>query len=113
MAKKKATKKKAAKAAGKPPTKSEIYSAIADKTGLAKKEVAGVFDELQVVIKKSLKANGIFAMPGLCKMVVRKRPPQKSRLVRNPATGEMIMSKPKPASKAVRIRPLKNLKDMI
>jgi len=110
MAKKKTTKKSTAK---KPPTKSELYSQLADKTGLAKKDVAAVFDELQPIIKKSLKANQAFTMPGLCKMVVKKKPATKARPGINPFTGEEIMIKAKPASKTVRIRPLKNLKDMV
>ncbi len=35
------------------------------------------------------------------------------RQVRNPATGEMIWADPKPASVAVRVRPLKKLKEMV
>ena len=37
--------------AKKPPTKTEIMSAIADSTGLTKKEVASVFDALQAEVK--------------------------------------------------------------
>ena len=33
--------------------------------------------------------------------------------VRNPATGEMIWAKPKPARNIVKVRPLKALKDMV
>jgi DNA-binding protein HU-beta len=112
MAKKKVTRKKAP-AVKKAPTKSEIYSIIADKTELAKRDVAAVFDELQPIIKKSLKANGLFTLPGLCKMVVKKKPATKARKGTNPFTGEEMMFKAKPASKAVRIRPLKNLKEMV
>ena len=112
MAKKKTTRKKAP-AVKKAPTKSEIYSIIADKTELAKRDVAAVFDELQPIIKKSLKANGLFTMPGLCKMVVKKKPATKARKGINPFTGEEMMFKAKPASKTVRVRPLKNLKEMV
>ena len=112
MAKKKVTRKKVA-AVKKPPTKSEIFAQIAEKTGLAKRDVAAVFDELNPIIQKSLKSNAAFTMPGLCKMVVKKKPATKARKGINPFTGEEIMIKAKPASKAVRIRPLKNLKDMV
>ena len=114
MAKKKVTrKKKAAAAVKKPPTKSEIFSQIADSTELAKRDVAAVFDALQPIIKKSLKQTGAFSMPGLCKVVVKKKPATKARKGINPFTGEEMMFKAKPASKTVRIRPLKNLKDML
>ncbi len=103
----------AKKTAAKSPSKSEIYAQVAAKTGLAKRDVAAVFNELQPIIKKSLKSNGIFTMPGLCKMVVKKKPATKARQGKNPFTGEMMTFKAKPASKTVRIRPLKNLKDML
>ncbi len=116
MAKKKTTKKKTTKkkaVASKAPTKSEIFAQIAEKTDLAKRDVAAVFAELEPIIKKSLKANGVFNMPGLCKMVVKKKPATKARKGINPFTGEEMMFKAKPASKTVRIRPLKNLKEMV
>ncbi len=116
MAKKKAAKKKTAKkkaTAAKPPTKGQIFGTIAEKTGLARKDVSAVFDELNGIVKKSLKQHGQFSMPGLCKMVVKKKPATKARKGINPFTGEEMMFKAKPASKTVRIRPLKNLKDML
>jgi len=100
-------------ASTKPPTKSEIFSTIAEKTDMTKKDVAAVFEQLEDVIEKSLKKHGVFTMPGLCKMTVKKKPATKARKGKNPFTGEEIMIKAKPASKTVRIRPLKNLKDMV
>ncbi|MEM6458217.1 MAG: HU family DNA-binding protein [Planctomycetota bacterium] len=111
MAKKKVAKKAATK---KPPTKSEVYAAVADQTDLPKKKVAEVFDALGDVMASSLKKNGSFSLVGLAKMTVVKKPAVKGgKLVRNPFTGEMVPQKPKPASKNVRIRPMKALKDMI
>lgn len=102
-----------AAATKKPPTKSEVFGTIADQTDLTKKQVAEVFAALDGVIKKSLKANDAFTLPGLAKMVVKKKPATKARPGKNPFTGEDIMIKAKPASKTVRIRPLKNLKEMV
>lgn len=107
-----ATKKKAAPAKAKPPTKSEIIANIADKTGLTKKDVGAVFDQLNAVIKKSLKGAGEFTMPGLVKMRVVKKPATKARPGVNPFTGEAITIKAKPARKAVKVTALKGLKDM-
>ena len=97
----------------KPPTKSEVFGSIADKTDLTKRQVTEVFDELQGVIKKSLRSNGLFTLPGLAKLTVKRKPATKSRPGVNPFTGEKITIKAKPASKTVRIRPLKNLKEMV
>ena len=113
MAKKKSTKKKSAASANDaPPTKSQIHSHIADKTGLAKRDVAAVFDELESLIARNLKRGPQqFKLPGLAKIAVRKKPATKARMGRNPATGEEMMFKAKPASKKVKITPLKNLKE--
>lgn len=107
--------KKAATATKKAPSKSEVYGNIAQTTGLSKKQVGSVFDALSEQIKKNLgsRGSGMFTVPGLCKMTVKKKPATKARKGRNPFTGEEITIKAKPASKAVRIRPLKNLKEMI
>ncbi|MFP6612827.1 MAG: HU family DNA-binding protein [Pirellulales bacterium] len=96
------------------PTKSEVFNAVAEASGLSKKEVAGVFDALTAEIAKALKKTGPqqFAIPGLCKIVVKNVAAKPRREVRNPATGEMIWADPKPASKTVRVRALKNLKEM-
>lgn len=104
---------KTATATKKPPTKSEVYSTIAEKTELTKKQVGMVIDSLNEVMVKSLKKNGAFTLPGVAKMTVKKKPATKARKGRNPFTGEEIMIKAKPASKAVRIRPLKNLKEQV
>ena len=100
----------------KPPTKSEIYSTIADETGLTKKDVAAVFESLSAQIKKSLggrNASGMFTLPGLLKMRVVKKPATKERKGVNPFTGEEMMFKAKPASKTVKVAALKGLKDMV
>jgi len=100
----------------KPPTKSEIYAKIVDDTGLARKDVAAVFDSLNGQIKKNLGGRGgpgMFSVPGLLKMRVVKKPAKKARKGINPFTGEEMMFKAKPASKVVKISALKGLKDMV
>jgi nucleoid DNA-binding protein len=100
----------------KPPTKSEIYAKIVDDTGLARKDVAAVFDSLNGQIKKNLGGRGgpgMFSVPGLLKMRVVKKPAKKARKGINPFTGEEMTFKAKPASKAVKISALKGLKDMV
>lgn len=100
----------------KPPTKSEIVSAIVADTGLTRKDVDAVFESLNRQIKKSLGgrgAPGLFSIPGLLKMRVVKKPARKARLGVNPFTGEEMMFKAKPASKVVKISALKGLKDMV
>src|ERR1700689_1692500 len=95
------------------PTKSEVLTQISKDTGLSRKQIGGVFDSLNGVIKKSLKSNGLFTMPGLLKMKVVKKPATKAREGINPFTGEKMTFKAKPASKKVRIAALKNLKEFV
>ncbi|MEM6394414.1 MAG: HU family DNA-binding protein [Planctomycetota bacterium] len=115
MAKKKVTKKKVTKkaAAVKPPTKSEVFATLAEQHDLTRKQVAEIFASLDVIIQKSLKKHGVFTLPGLAKMTVVKKKATKARKGISPFTGEEIIFKAKPASKNVRIRPLKGLKEMI
>ncbi|MBM4094307.1 MAG: DNA-binding protein, partial [Planctomycetes bacterium] len=61
------------KATTKPPTKTEIFAAIAETTGLNKKQVSAVFDALAAEIKKTIGKRGgagQFTVPGLCKINV-------------------------------------------
>ena len=102
-------------AAAKPPTKTEVFTAMAEETGLSKKEIAAVFDSLtnQVSGAVGKKGPGAFTIPGLCKIVRKHQPAKPKREVRNPATGEMQWAAPKPACNVVKVRPLKALKDMV
>ena len=110
-----ATKQKAANAVKKPPTKSEILSHIAGDTGMSRKQVDAVLGSLEGLIGRTLKSRsgGLFSLPGLMKIKVVKKPATKARKGINPFTGEETVFKAKPARKAVKIQPLKGLKDMV
>ena len=99
----------------KPMAKSEIVSGIADATGLTKKEVNSVFEAMAAQIKKSLdqSGSGAYTVPGLMKLIVQRKPATEARKGINPFTGEETVFKAKPARNVVKIRPLKNLKDMV
>ena len=100
----------------KPATKTEVLSNIADATELSKKDVAAVLDALGAEIKKGIgkRGPGAFTIPGLCKIVVQRKPATKATTRPNPfKPGEMMEVSAKPARNVVKIRPLKNLKDMV
>jgi nucleoid DNA-binding protein len=109
--------KAAAKSApkAKAPSKSEVFAKIAESTGLSKKEVSAVFESLNAEIGRSLskKGAGVFQIPGLCKITLVRKPATKERQGINPFTKEPTTIKAKPARNVVRVRPLKNLKDMV
>ena len=96
-------------------TKSEVTGAIADETGLTKKEVASVFEAMAGIIKKDLgrRGPGIFTVPGLMKIRLKRKPATKARKGVNPFTGETMMFKAKPARNVVKVTALKALKDMV
>lgn len=94
-------------------TKTQITASIADSTGLSRKQVGDVLAELETLIEGSIKkrAIGEFTLPGLMKITTVKKPAVKARKGLNPFTGEETMFKAKPASVAVKVRPLKKLKE--
>ncbi|MDX1804838.1 MAG: HU family DNA-binding protein [Alcanivorax sp.] len=122
MAAKKKTAAKAASAAParkvktitEPMNKTQIVNQISDTTGLTKKDVNAVFDELSVIMEGHLKKRGTgqFTLPGLLKIVTQKKPAIKARKGINPFTGEETTFAAKPARTVVKVRPLKKLKDM-
>ncbi len=92
-------------AAKKAMTKAQIVGALADKTGLSKKDVGNVLAELTTLAYKEAKSG--FTIPGLGKLVVVNR---KARIGRNPATGATIKI---PAKRVLKFRIAKAAKDAI
>lgn len=118
---KKAPAKKAAAPAAKPTSavkarynKSQIVQEIADFTAVARKEVGKVLEHLEDIIARHIspKGPGEFVLPGILKINAIKKPAKKARKGINPFTGEEVTFKAKPASTAVKVRPLKKLKEM-
>ena len=93
--------------AGKPMTKSQFVSLIAEKAGIPKKvadEVLGIIADTAV---SETKKNGQFVLPGLGKLVKSQR---KARMGRNPQTGAAIKI---PAKTVVKFRVAKACKDAV
>jgi len=118
--KKKATKKKAVTAAPKikaikePLTKTQLFTTLAERTDMKKKDIVGIFDELALIINGHVKRNGagVFTLPGLLKIKVVRKPATKARPGINPFTGEETIFKAKPARNVIKCQPLKALKEM-
>ncbi len=108
MAKKKAAAKKAL-------SQAQVIAELADQNDLSRAQVRAIFESLSGIIAKNLKKSGpqMFTLPGLCKLVFKRKPATQARKGINPFTGEEMMFKAKPASNVVKIRPLKALKDMV
>jgi nucleoid DNA-binding protein len=99
----------------KPLSKSEILHAIAEAVGeeVSRKHVKAVLEHLVAVGHRELKKTGVFVLHGFAKFVVVKKPARPAREGINPFTKEKQKFAAKPASKAVRARPVKAIKDAV
>ncbi|MCC6426188.1 MAG: HU family DNA-binding protein [Phycisphaerales bacterium] len=102
-------------AASKRRSKGEIFSTIAEHVGVTRKQVSHVFDIMGSMIGADLaKGAGEFAVPGMMRIKVIKKPATKATTKPNPfKPGEMMTVKAKPARNIIKIRPLKGLKEMV
>ena len=98
-----------------PMTKAQLLSAIAEDTGLTRKQVTEVVDSLGAQIQRHIKKRGpgTFTLPGLLKIKTLRKPARRARKGKNPFTGEETTFAAKPAHTVVKIQPLKGLKDMV
>jgi DNA-binding protein HU-beta len=99
----------------KPLSKSAILQAVSDAVGeeVSRKHVKQVVETLVSVAHKELKKSGTFVLPGMAKFVVVKKPARPAREGINPFTKEKQKFAAKPASKSVRARPVKAIKDAV
>jgi len=86
-------------------TKSQTLTKLSETTGLTKKQVTYVVEELVDLAYKQ--ASSGFTIPGLGKLVKQRR---KARMGRNPATGEAIKI---PAKTVLKFRIAKAAKDAV
>ena len=86
-------------------TQTQVTAHLADKIGISKKQAKSALDELNELVTRQLKKEGLLRLAGLG--VFRKL---KARMGRNPATGEQIKI---PARTRLRFTPAKSLKDLV
>lgn len=93
---------------------SELMEHLAEESGVEKKQVKAVIEALSNVIKGSMvkKGCGEFTFPKLFKMRIKDIPAKKARKGISPFTGEETIFKAKPASRKVKILPMKTLKEV-
>lgn len=97
-------------------TKTQILQSIADETGLSRKQVGEVFNSLGSLIQRHMqrRGSGEFSIPETGVKIRRvRKPARKSRMGRNPATGEEIKIAAKPASTVIKVLALKALKNTL
>ncbi|KYF72204.1 HU family DNA-binding protein [Sorangium cellulosum] len=109
------TKKTAGGGPKKTLSKSGLIQAITEAAGdeLSRKQVKNVLESLISIGHRELKKSGVFTLPGFAKFRVVKRPATKARQGINPFTKQPMTFAAKPASKSVRARPIKAIKDAL
>jgi nucleoid DNA-binding protein len=95
--------------------KSEFVVALAEKSGLDKKQAALALDTINFLVAQQLgkQGPGEILVPGLLKLNVVEKPATPMHEGVNPFTKEPMTFKAKPARKVIKVRPLKALKDAI
>ncbi len=95
--------------------KSQFVSALAEKSGLDKKQAASALDTINAMVAQQLgkQGPGEVLIPGLLKLSIVDKPATPKHEGINPFTKEPMTYKAKPARKVIRVRPLKALKDAI
>ena len=95
--------------------KSQFVSALAEKSGLDKKQATAALDTLNTMVAQQLgkQGPGEVLIPGLLKLSVVEKPATAKHEGINPFTKEPMTYKAKPARKVIRVRTLKALKDAI
>ena len=93
-----------------PMTQTQLADAVADKAGLSRADAKKALAALEEVVLSEIGNAEKIKIGGVVQLDVRVRPASEARPGRNPATGEEIIISAKPASVAVKARPLAKAK---
>ena len=93
-----------------PLTQTQLADAVADKSGLSRADAKKALTALEEVVLGEIWNAEKIKIGGVVQLDVRVRPATDARPGRNPATGEEITISAKPASVAVKARPLAKAK---
>merc|ERR1711918_12900 len=94
-------------------TVSGAYSSVAETNGLKPKDVKVAVESLLALAADQLKKHGSFKIGGALNLKLKSKPAKPARKGVNPFTKEPCVFKAKPASKTVRVLPMKKLKNLI
>ena len=91
-------------------TQTQLASEVADRSGLTKSDAKAALSALEEIVLEQLADAEKVRIGGVVQLVVRVKEATKPRQGRNPATGEEITISAKPASVALKARPLAKAK---
>jgi DNA-binding protein HU-beta len=93
-----------------PLTQTQLTSEVAERSGLTKADAKAALTALEEIVLEELGNAEKVRIGGVVQLVVRVKEATKPRQGRNPATGEEITISAKPASVALKARPLAKAK---
>merc|ERR1712046_505556 len=102
---------KSMKAAGKAMTKGAMTKAIATEHGLKQKACSDLINSMVAMATQEVKKNGVFTVPGLCRLKTRTKPATKAGV--RIMFGKETKVKAKPAKTIVKAYPVHALKKQI
>jgi nucleoid DNA-binding protein len=91
-------------------TQSQLITQISEDTELAKSDVKLVLGALEEIVFNEISNAEKVKIGNIVQLNVKLKPATKARIGRNPATGEEITISAKPASVALKARPLARAK---
>jgi nucleoid DNA-binding protein len=96
-------------------SKGQFVTAVAEKSGLTKKQANAALEAINAVVTRELgkKGPGEVVFPGLLKLALVTKPATRAHEGINPFTKEPMTYKAKPARKVVKVRALKALTDAV
>ena len=102
---------KAMKDGGKTMSKGALTTTLATEHEMKPKQVKGIIESLVSVGTAEVKKNGIFTIPGLCRIKTRVKPARKAG--KRMAFGKEMTVKAQPAKTVVKVFPVAALKSQI
>ena len=96
-------------------SKAQVITELSEKSGLGKKDVQNVFDQLLQIVERELGKNGPgeFVLPDLVKLRVKTTPAQAERVGQDPFTKQERTFPARPEARKVRVSAAKRLKDLV
>merc|ERR1712039_1138597 len=92
---------------------SGAYGSVAETIGLKPKDVKVAVESLLALAADQLKKHGSFKIGGAFNLKLKSKPAKPARKGVNPFTKEPCVFKAKPASKTVRVLPMKKFKAIV
>ncbi|MFA7567691.1 MAG: HU family DNA-binding protein [Alkalispirochaeta sp.] len=94
-------------------TKQSMIAYVAERNDLTQKQTRSVIDDYFTTVESGVRLGEKVPLGGLGKVSYKIRPPQKARVITNPATGEEITVPAKPRTAAVKFTASSSLKALV